>query len=114
MSGTVCEIIIRGNKLQANAIIISAIQPAYLVPADYAVANARSICQLGTLTYDSVEVMNDAQKMRAATMMGEFNSTVDSYVADPKRPDDQPLLDALNQFNQLADALLSEVAGGQP
>ena len=48
MSGTVCEIIIRGNALQAAA---------------------QASCELATSNYDGVEVMTDAQREYIAALM---------------------------------------------
>jgi hypothetical protein len=48
MSGLVCEIIIRGNALQASV---------------------QSACQLGTTTYDGEEVMTDADKQAVVDIM---------------------------------------------
>ena len=61
MGGVVCLIIIRGNKTQANA---------------------QSLCQLGTDTYDGQEVMTDAPAVALATqLMEDFNQKSDALLA---------------------------------
>ena len=59
MSGLICEIIIRGNRLQANT---------------------QSICELGTTTYDGQEVMTDAQQQEAVDLMTAANTKLDFFL----------------------------------
>lgn len=59
MSGQVCLIIIRGNHTQANA---------------------QSLCQLGTTSYDGKEIMTDAQQLLATELMEDFNRKSDALL----------------------------------
>lgn len=110
MSGTVCTIIIHGNRLQAlMAASLAKFSPNY-PPAQYAIGNAQSLCQLGTLTYDSAEVFTDDQKERATVMMGKLNDIAQPIIdSDPDHHKKAALLAAIVEFNAEAEALLAEV-----
>lgn len=112
MSGTVCLIIIRGNMLQA--LMRSTIERwgGDYPDAQVAIGNAQSLCQLGTFTYDGVEVMTDAQQLRATDMMRDLNDVVLPIIeAGGFSPHDRRVIhQAIVKFIDLAEALLAEVS----
>lgn len=110
MSGTVCLIIIRGNMLQAAMrTVIAQWGDAHYTDGEIAIANAQSLCQLGTFTYDGVEVMTDAQQLRATNMMLALNDVVLPIVELSQR-DKHVIREAVSEFIDVAEALLAEVA----
>jgi hypothetical protein len=73
MSGTVCEIIIRGNRLQAFAETFLDAAGGIMPNARLAAHLALTLCQLGTTSYDGAEVMTDDQQKLATQIMDDFN-----------------------------------------
>lgn len=113
MSGTVCLIIIRGNMLQAAMrTVIAQWGDAHYTDGEIAIANAQSLCQLGTFTYDGVEVMTDAQQLRATNMMLALNDVVLPIVelGHLSQRDKHVIREAVSEFIDVAEALLAEVA----
>jgi hypothetical protein len=115
MSGTTCLIIIRGNMLQAiMRTVIAQWGDEHFTDGELAIANAQSLCQLGTSEYDGVDVFTADQKLRATQMMEALNNVVLPIVeAGHLSPRDRRAIrDAVNTFNDVAEALLAEVSSG--
>lgn len=113
MSGQVCEIIIRGNRLQAlMRSVIAQWTGADYPQAQLAIGNAQALCQtLAGLVYDGVEVGTDDQRDRATNMMQTLISKVEPLVnmAHHTGHHRGVILDAVTSFNSDAEALLAEV-----
>lgn len=116
MSGLACRIIIDGNRLQAvMRTVIAQWSDEHFTDGEVAIGNAQSLCQLGTSDYDGVEVMDDTQKQRANDMMVTLLDVVLSIVELGRlsHRDKHAIADAVNTFNDVAEALLAEVSQGE-
>lgn len=117
ISGEVCRIIIEGNKLQAlsrAALILAPSALGLTRSVNEAIGNAEALCELGTGTYDGVEIMSDAQKEQANAIMvdyvGEIGPCVRAQFLSMR--DVQTIQKAAETFNTLADALFAEMTSG--
>ena len=112
MSGTICEIIIRGNRSQALAESFADAAPGGILPnARLAAHQALTLCQLGTTTYDGEEVMTEPQQERATAIMGEFNDAAARVDAShPFNHREVSIVDTmLVIFNRNAQQLIDDV-----
>lgn len=114
MSGQACLIIIRGNRSQAYARTFNFLfgQDADIaLAANLSVATAQSLCTLsGGYADDGTweDLMTDAQKQTATEIMGAFNDTSETLLAD-KHSSRADVLHALQQFNASGGLLLEEI-----
>lgn len=111
MSGTICRIIIQGNRAQANTrytIDTLALNAAARQKSEQLIGGFQSLCNLGTGTYDGVEIMTDAQQAEAVTRMSAYNDDLGNLLvnAHPNRDKICALIArVLDDVNVLLDAV---------
>jgi hypothetical protein len=112
LSGVTCKIIITGQFLQAMLRSLIARWPNGDFPeAQVAIGDAEALCELGTATYDDVEVMDDTQKDRAHFMMKNLVSVLVPLVStNHVGPQAKAVIvNAISNFNSVAGALFTEL-----
>ena len=114
MSGNACLIIIRGNRSQSIARSFAnqfAHDDVLVAAANDTQSIAQSLCTLSAGYSENgiwEDLMTDAQKTQATTLMGDFNSVAGELVAYSGRSPE--VLSALNQFNAAGNALLTAIS----
>ena len=111
ISGVICEIIIKGQRAQANTRYALEGQTGGAEwYAQQLIAGFEALCELGTTVYDGNEVMTDDQQKQATVIMGAYNDAIEPMVTsvpyNPRHLSDL-ITSTMAQVNRLLDQVLA-------